>query len=95
MTTTTDTLPIDRNAWRAQWDAFKAEHLAPFARSSWNFGPKNFLADEVLGKWSINERNVELSEVTFTIGETHRYIGVTFGDGLRNEAGLASSFAEL
>lgn len=70
---------------------------------------KNFIADEVLGTWSVNGRNVELSEVTFpNLSERDengrlkqfqvRYIGITFGTGGGSDAPdspLVSTFAEL
>lgn len=80
---------------RAEWTVWLDTHRPQFAPSSYRFGRKNVLADEILGVWRINGRNVELSEVTFQIGETRRYVGITWGDAVRTETGLAASFAEL
>lgn len=97
----TDPFPIDWNEWRTQWDAWRETHRDEMTSTSWNFGPKNFLADEIIGKWTINNRPVELSEVTmpdFSKGygaDRVRYIGITFGQGSGNETAIVATFAEL
>jgi hypothetical protein len=95
MTDSGETFPLDWNEWRTQWAAWKADHAEHLGRSSYRFGRKNFMADEVLGVWSINGRPVELSEVTFG---ANRYVGITFGSASgsdRPDAPLVSTFAEL
>lgn len=75
---TTHRFPTDWNVWRAQWSEWKAAyaaHLKPLPRWAWGLYPeqKNFMADEIMGRWLINEGTpglddgvvVELSEVTF------------------------------
>jgi hypothetical protein len=103
---------IDRSAqfptawdeWRPKWDEWLAVQLeaGTFKRCSFKFPPANFLADEILGVWSVDGRNVELSEVTFPDlepgrhGQTRRYIGITFGTGAGTQSGgIASTFDEL
>lgn len=92
--------PVDWTAWRAEWDAWREQHRDEMGATSWNFGPKNMLADEVLGKWSINGRPVELSEVTmpdFSKGygaDRVRYVGITFGSGVP-DAAIVASWGEL
>jgi hypothetical protein len=107
----TEPFPVDWNAWRELWKAWVDEqttpvrgaqgHPAVFQPTSWRFPGKNFLADEVLGTWSVNGRNVELSEVTFpALGERprrdERLVGVTFGTGAGSDEGaVCRTFAEL
>lgn len=96
MTTDETGFPVDWNEWRALWSDWRDEHAAELRPSKHQFPhQKNLMADEILGVWRINGRNVELSEVVFTIGETHRYIGLTFSTGAGGETGLAASFGEL
>lgn len=100
--------PVDWRAWRALWADWRPAFESRHGVSRWNtrrdgrcpFEGRNLLADEVLGVWAIGtpgrRRAVELSEVTFTIGETCRYIGVTIDEsGPGGTTGLASTFAEL
>ena len=97
--------PVDWNDWRTEWKTWREEHSADLKPSSWRFPPKNFMADDVIGVFSISGRNVELSEVTFpdlskqgSIGSGNRvrYVGVTSDTGAGTEnGGLASTFAEL
>ena len=94
-----NTLPIDWNQWRGQWNDWKRAHKSQL-KSCAKFAPgKNLMADEILGSWEINGRKVELSEVTMPdfssakyFGGDKRYIGVTY----ENESGpLVESFEEL
>lgn len=92
--------PLNYDEWKVLWRQWLADRKAEgtFRPSSWRFPQeKNLLADEVLGVWSINDRNVELSAVTFTLGPDHdRYIGVTFGTGAGTDSGgIAETFSEL
>ena len=97
------TFPIDWDEWRQEWSAWRKAHADSLKPSSYKFPPKNFLADEILGVWSINGRAVELSEVTmpdFSAGygaSSVRFIGITYGAaGTVHLAGpIVSSFAEL
>ena len=97
----TENFPTDWNAWRMMWDDWKAENKTHLCRTSFKFGGKNLLADEVLGIWRVGDRTVELSEVTFPdcsghTRDTLRYIGITYGTGAGTEAGpLVRTFAEL
>lgn len=109
MADTSSPLPIDWDEWRSQWQAWVNAHptLRPFNRHHHGMnpfaGPKNFLADEVLGVFVTPAgRRVELSEVTFPdlskpswLGEKRRYVGITW-DGIGGrDTGLAESWAEL
>lgn len=100
--------PVEWDAWRRAWNAWLDRQLSigTFTHSSYTFPPQNFLADEVLGVWSVNDRPTELSEVTFPDlsggrsgmrrPEMLRYVGITFGQASGHEnGGLASTFAEL
>lgn len=95
------TFPLDWNAWIEEWQTWKEKHRSELRPTSWKFPGKNFLADEIIGTYSIRGRNVELSEVRFPVfGERPpreaRYIGVTFGTGAESDGGgVVSSFAEL
>ena len=99
----TDPLPTDWNLWRSVWAEWLTDKRSTgqVRPTSWRFPGRNFLADEVLGTFSINGRNVELSEVTFpSLGErparTIRYVGVTFGTGAEVDGGaVVSTLAEL
>jgi hypothetical protein len=103
--TETTRFPADWTEWRAEWKEWLArqERSQTFTLSTWRFPDKNFLADEVLGVWRVNDRTVELSEVTFPDlsqppyrAETRRYVGITYGQASGIEdGGLASSFEEL
>lgn len=96
--------PTDWNEWWKVWTAWKRHHdLLP---TSYRFPGKNLLADEVLGTFSINGRNVELSEVTFpNLSERDengrlrdhrvRMVGITFGIGVDQAGAVATTFAEL
>lgn len=109
MTTSNDLFPLDWDQWRTQWDAWKQDHADRLGRSTFRFPDKNFLADEILGVWSVNGRNVELSEVTFpnlTERDEHghlirrqvRFIGITFGTGAgcdTPDQPVVRSFAQL
>ncbi len=60
------------------------------------------MADGIIGRWNINGREIELSEVTFPDltkcnGDRKRHIGITIGkvDGGHESGGLVSSFTEL
>jgi hypothetical protein len=91
-----ETFPVDWNEFREQWRDWKARNVGTrYQRSSWNFGPKNFCADEVLCKVMLPSCHAELSEVTFTIGKTTRYIGLTFRSSTRNETALVDNWADL
>lgn len=92
-----DDFPVDYDDFMPLWEDWRLSYIRKeLMPTSWDFGRKNLLADEVLGKWSINGKPVELSAVVFTIGATRRYIGVTIGgEGDHNETGLAASFDEL
>lgn len=98
-------LPAEWNTWCALWTDWFAEQTTAgvLQPTPYRFPGTNFMADEVLGTWSVNGRNVELSEVTFpSLGErprrTVRYIGVTFATG-RTSGGsgvaLVETFADL
>ena len=96
--------PVPWDDWRPLWQAWLARQLehGTFAPTAWRFPGKNFLADEILGTWSVAGRNVELSEVTFpslepgTRGERRRYVGVTFGTGAGADSGpVVGTFVEL
>ena len=98
-----NTFPVDWTEWRKEWGEWRTAHAADLQPTSWNFGPKNFLADEILGSWNVNGRPVELSEVTFPdlsvpgsaySGERNRFVGITFGSSVP-ETALAASFEEL
>lgn len=98
----TEPFPLEWNAWREQWAAWLAEQreAGTLRPTSFRFPGKNFLADEVLGTWSVNGRNVELSEVTFpALGERPRrdvrYVGVTYGTGADADGAVVPTFAEL
>lgn len=94
-------LPLDWNEWRAQWEAWQ-DRLGP--QMPWSERGKGFpternvLADEILGYWRINGRDVELSEVRFNMGALPergvRGIGITFAVG-QGDAVIAWSFSEL
>lgn len=93
-----DHFPVDWNQWHPQWNRWLAEHVDDLKPTSYHFGAeKNFLADEILGAWSVNGRAVELSEVTFTLGGTsRRFIGLTIGAGsLVRSTELVETFSEL
>lgn len=112
MSTMTDKeipFPIDWNEWKTLWDAWKLEHADRLRPTSFRFPGQNLLADEKLGTFSINGRNVELSEVTFpNLSErdengrlkSHRvrYVGITFGTGAGTDAPdnpVVGTFADL
>jgi hypothetical protein len=87
--------PLDWNHWRALWNDWKSEHAAGLRRTSYRFHGKNFMADEILGTWAINGRNVELSEVTFI---DTRSVGITFGTAAGTDVPdnpIVYTFAEL
>ena len=78
--------PVDWNEWRKVWSAWRADFAETMGRTSFRFPGKNMLADEILGTWSINGRNVELSELTmpdFGVRPERRlrFVGITFGTG--------------
>lgn len=101
--------PLDWDEWRKEWNAWKSDHADDLRPTSFRFPGKNFLADEILGTWSINGRNVELSEVRFpNLSERDergslkhfdvRGIGITFGTAAGSDAPdnpVVHSFAEL
>jgi hypothetical protein len=96
--------PINWNIWHTQWGEWFDAHAGHFLNTSWRFPAANFLADDRLGTWSVNGRNVELSEVTFpdlsrpgalANNYRNRYVGITFSTGAGAESALASTFAEL
>jgi hypothetical protein len=96
-------LPMDYHDWRKEWNEWKAanaNYLKDVRRSP--FQGKNFLADQILGVWSVNGRIVELSEVVFpnfverdANGHLMHYdvrrIGLTFED----DTAVVDSFSEL
>lgn len=92
-----EVFPVDWDQWREQWQAWREARAADLGPTSYRWpSDKNILADEVLGRWSVNGRPVEFSEVTFRIGETRRYVGLTFGEAASNDAtALVDSFAAL
>lgn len=93
--------PIDWTEWDKAWHAWTQAHA--MRRSHARFPGKNFLADEVLGVYSMNGRAVELSAVTFpdlgsgSMERKRRYVGITWlgDDGSTINGGLASTFADL
>lgn len=101
--------PVEWTEWRAVWEAWSADQREDglLGASSYRFPEPNFLADEVIGVFTLRsagrEGPVELSEVTFPDlsggkrpRQTLRYVGVTFGEGAGHvDGGLAASFAEL
>jgi hypothetical protein len=101
--------PTDWNEWRAEWREWIGEQTAAgrLTRTSYRFPGRNFMADEILGTYGIPRgdgtgRNVELSEVLWTVGESVRYVGITYGEGGQrytpSETGgnnLPATFAEL
>lgn len=110
-TDTTERFPVDWEAWRdlwRDWCTANREHLKP---GHYPWPPANLMADEVLGRWTIGARQVELSAVTFRIGETSRYVGISYGTDERapypdgrghygvtvvpEPTGIAASFDEL
>ena len=99
-------LPIDWNEWQKQWGDWRDTHLSRLPRSKYAWPPKNFMADAILGRWIINGREVELSEVTFPNleqppyrAEMTRGIGVTYGEpdatGTTTAGPVVWSFEEL
>jgi len=100
--------PLDYDQWRREWVAWCArqERTGTFRgiRNS-PFTGRNFLADEVLGVWTVCGRAVELSSVVFPnleerdaatgklIDKRIRRIGITFGD--ETEPRVVGSFSEL
>lgn len=96
--------PIDWNDWKAEWEDWKARHANDLKATDYRIPGRNVLADDVLGTWNINGRDVELSEVVFPSferddatgrlkGDDIRYIGLSFPIGV--EAELVRSFSEL
>lgn len=103
MTTNGEPFPLDWNEWRGQWEAWRSARASDLKPTSFRFPGKNFMADAILGTWAINDRNVELSELTFPdlskppmSGEQVRLVGVTFGTGAMSDGGaVVATFAEL
>jgi hypothetical protein len=105
---TTIALPVDWNEWRQVWDEYRTSLEKRYGvRRGVDGNPfpgKNFLADEILGTWTVGQGGrthpVELSEVTFpaldgTSNRT-RYIGVSIdGVGGVGRSELVATFAEL
>lgn len=96
------TLPLDWDEWRRQWNEWRNSHSEILKPAS-KFKPgKNFLADEILGVYSVNGRLVEISELTFPnlserdergflLRHDVRAIGLTFEEG----GTVVHSFEEL
>lgn len=85
--------PVDWNEWKSEWHRWEANNVNRLLPSNHYFGPMNVLADAVLGTYKVNGRDVELSEVVFSMGEAKRMIGITFSDGNGNT--VVDSFREL
>lgn len=95
MTDTDTDFPVEWDVWRAAWREWFDAHKEHFKPTSFRWPGHNFLADDRLGTWSVNGINVELNDVTFSIGETRRYIGGVMGGSVSPHTFLASSFDEL
>jgi hypothetical protein len=92
--------PLDWYEFRDQWHAWVREHLPKLHNTEYIFKGKNFMADDVLGVWEINGRNVEIATFTFPdltkpgwSADRVRSVGVTFGDS--DSGGVVHSFTEL
>lgn len=105
-TETTDTFPIEWNAWRAEWVAWLEDHGAELERVPKAIPGRNFMADEILGTFRVSSgRRVELSEVTFPnlserdpetgrlLDHRNRYVGMVWVD--TRQGPLVGSWAEL
>ena len=93
------TFPADWDEWRRMWAEYKAARTAEgtFKRSTWKWRGENFLSDATLCRVDAYDRHVELCEVMFRIGETARYVGVTFaeGSGTWTPDSMQQTFREL
>jgi hypothetical protein len=91
------TFPLDWHEWRRQWHQWRSENAERLQPTGYKFpSERNFMADEVLGVFHVNGRNVELSEVRFL---DRRSVGVTYGEGsgtyVPESGGLFDNFADL
>lgn len=97
---------IDWDEWQNEWRGWKSAHAADLKPTRERFRGKNFLADDILGTWSVNGRTVELSEVVFpNLSERDengrlkdynvRAIGITYGIGAEGSGDVVHSFEEL
>lgn len=102
---TDQVFPADWTEWRQGWQEWKSAHVEDLRPTSFRFPGKNFMADEILGTWSVKGRNVELSEVTFPNlserdenGQLRRFqvrsIGITF-ESDASSSPLVCTFGEL
>lgn len=92
-------LPVDWNLWRSRWARWRNAHAARLGqRCPHRWPPRNFLADDVIERLHIAGRCVELSEVTFRLGDDHtRSVGLSYlaDGGGTEDATVAHTFAEL
>ena len=100
----TERFPVDWTEWNKLWLAWKAEHRADLRPGKpGTFEGKNFLADDILGRWRINGEEVELSEVRmpeFGVRPRRdiRFVGITFGHDRGtpdDRGGLVETFGDL
>lgn len=100
------TFPIDWDEWSKEWRKWVAgtDALGKSVRRPDAFKGKNFLADDVLGYFTINGVAVELSEVTFPDftqpawrADHVRYVGITYinAEGEMESGDLVDSFDAL
>ena len=99
---TSQPFPSDWHVWRTQWGQFLAAAGEHFAPTDTRAPGKNFLADDIIGTWNVNGRDVELSEVTMPNfrdrrGDRVRYVGLTFilPGNITRAGDVVSTFAEL